>query len=113
MGRAPGGNRALMGLHDARRGQNHKAFLFLTRPPPPTYPAQSWLLPTLLPRFHVWLDLPLLPLRAPPPSFIIISHFVSEPAFWATLPLYSTLDFTVGGSTEGAFLLLTRPPPHT
>ena len=32
---------------------------------------------------------------------IIILHFISsEPAFWATLPLYSTVDCTVGGSKE-------------
>ena len=33
---------------------------------------------------------------------IIIRHFISlEPAFWATLlPLYSTVDCTVGGSKE-------------
>ena len=31
----------------------------------------------------------------------IIRHFISlEPAFWATLPLYSTVDCTVGGSKE-------------
>ena len=33
--------------------------------------------------------------------YIIIHHFISlEPAFWATLPLYSTVDCTVGGSKE-------------
>ena len=32
---------------------------------------------------------------------IIILHLISlEPAFWATLPLYSTVDCTVGGSKE-------------
>ena len=37
----------------------------------------------------------------PLPSIIIILHFISsEPAFWATLPLYSTVDCTVGGSKE-------------
>ena len=35
------------------------------------------------------------------PIIIIIRHFISlEPAFWATLPLYSTVDCTVGGSKE-------------
>ena len=34
-------------------------------------------------------------------QYIIILHFISlEPAFWATLPLYSTVDCTVGGSKE-------------
>jgi len=33
---------------------------------------------------------------------IIIRHFISlEPAFWATLPPYSSGDCTVGGSKEG------------